>query len=91
MLLICVRDCYGTPQTGLMVKGREYDVNLTDPWIIHFEAPPGSSPENVQAVTEATRNEVARGKRELERRRVAKKKAEEAEDGFGDMTLSVPE
>jgi hypothetical protein len=45
----------------------------------------------VQAVTEAKRNEVARGKRELERRRVAKKKAEEAEDGFGDMTLSVPE
>jgi hypothetical protein len=45
----------------------------------------------VQALAEAKRNEVARGKRELERRRIAKKKSEEAEDGFGDMSLSVPE
>jgi len=91
MVLKCLRDCYGTPQTGLFRRDELYIVDLSKPWVIHFTNLPEAPPEDVQALAEAKRNEVARGKRELERRRIAKKKSEEAEDGFADMSLSVPE
>jgi len=69
------------------VKGGQYDVDLSKPWVIHFETLPGAPPEDVKALAQAQRAEVARGKAELERKRAAKS-AEDGMDEFSDMKLA---
>lgn len=37
MLAKCLKDTYGTPQTGLFLRDQEYDIDPHDPWAIHFD------------------------------------------------------
>jgi hypothetical protein len=97
MIATCIRDCWDGSSTrdarGNVVGGRyftrgyDYDIELDCPCIIHFQALPGTAPEEVNALTQAQRAEVTRGRKTLEAKRAAKKQQEEGEDDFSDMKL----
>lgn len=91
MIATCVRDCHGPSREGepwmLFMAGREYDVDPLSPVIVHMQAPPGASPEDVRAFTEAQRKEAARVRAEKETRRAAK--PEEETKNFTDFKLPM--
>ncbi len=96
MIAICVKDCHG-PVTAdrsgpwlLFHGGQQYEIGLDSPCIVHFQALPGASPEDVQALTKAQRAEIVRGRGELEHKRAAKTDEEGSED-FSDFKLPMPD
>jgi hypothetical protein len=66
MLVECERDTYGTPQTGLFIRGQMYDINPADPWAIHFKFPPAERKialtEHRRRTKEAAENRARRAK-----------------------------
>ena len=85
MFVICERDCWDG--TRYFTRGFQYEIAVDSPCIIHFRALPGASPEDVQALTQAQRAEIARGKKELEAKRAAKPE----EEDFTDFKLPITE